>query len=68
MLSRHFVHVTPLGGNVGVQVVLLVLVRQLGLGRWIFTAVQEQLGLRFDSVKAPADVLVIDHVDRPTAN
>jgi uncharacterized protein (TIGR03435 family) len=34
----------------------------------IFTAVQEQLGLKFEPVKAPADVFVIDHVERPSAN
>ena len=32
----------------------------------IFTAVQEQLGLKLDSTKAPVDVLVIDHVEQPT--
>jgi uncharacterized protein (TIGR03435 family) len=34
----------------------------------IFTAIQEQLGLKLDAVKAKADVLVIDHVERPSAN
>jgi uncharacterized protein (TIGR03435 family) len=34
----------------------------------LFTAIQEQLGLRLDSTKAPADMLVIDRVDRPSAN
>jgi uncharacterized protein (TIGR03435 family) len=34
----------------------------------IITAVQEQLGLRLESTKGPVDVLVIDHVERPTAN
>lgn len=34
----------------------------------LFTAVQEQLGLKLDAVKAPADVLVIDKIDRPSAN
>ncbi len=34
----------------------------------IFTAIQEQLGLKLDATKAPVDVLVIDHVDRPSAN
>jgi uncharacterized protein (TIGR03435 family) len=32
----------------------------------IFTAVQEQLGLKFESTTGPADVLVIDHVEHPT--
>ena len=34
----------------------------------IFTAIQEQLGLKLESAKAPVNVLVIDHIDRPTAN
>jgi uncharacterized protein (TIGR03435 family) len=34
----------------------------------IFTAVQEQLGLRLDAARAPVDVLVIDRLDLPTEN
>ena len=34
----------------------------------IFTAVQEQLGLRLQPVKAPAEVLVIEHAERASAN
>lgn len=34
----------------------------------IFTAIQEQLGLKFEPVKAPVDTFVIDHIERPTPN
>jgi uncharacterized protein (TIGR03435 family) len=34
----------------------------------IFAAIQEQLGLKLESVKGPVEVLVIDHVERPSQN
>jgi uncharacterized protein (TIGR03435 family) len=37
-------------------------------GPSIFTAVLEQLGLRLESTKAPVEVLVIDHAEKPDAN
>jgi uncharacterized protein (TIGR03435 family) len=37
-------------------------------GPTIFTALQEQLGLRLESQKGPVDTIVIDHVERPSEN
>jgi uncharacterized protein (TIGR03435 family) len=34
----------------------------------LYTAIQEQLGLKLDPVKAPVDVLVVDHVEKPSEN
>lgn len=34
----------------------------------LFTAIQEQLGLKLEPTKAPVDVLVIDKVSQPSAN
>jgi uncharacterized protein (TIGR03435 family) len=35
-------------------------------GPSIFTAVQEQLGLRLQARRTARDVLVIDHIERPS--
>lgn len=34
----------------------------------LYTALQEQLGLKLESTKAKTDVMVIDHIDVPSAN
>jgi uncharacterized protein (TIGR03435 family) len=38
------------------------------LGPSIFTALQEQCGLRAESRKVPVSVIVLDHIDRPSEN
>ena len=34
----------------------------------VFTAVQEQLGLKLEAGRAPIEMLIIDHIEKPTAN
>jgi len=34
----------------------------------LYTAIQEQIGLKLEATKAPAEVTVIDHVEEPSAN
>lgn len=34
----------------------------------IYTAIQQQLGLRLQPTKTPTEVIVIDHVEKPSEN
>jgi len=37
-------------------------------GPSLFSALQEQLGLRLESTKAPVDCIVVDHIEQPSPN
>jgi uncharacterized protein (TIGR03435 family) len=34
----------------------------------LYTALQEQIGLKLDATKAQAEVMIVDHVEKPSAN
>ena len=41
---------------------------QSDAGPSIYTALQEQLGLKLEATKGPVDTIVIDHVEKPSGN
>jgi uncharacterized protein (TIGR03435 family) len=73
-VSRNVFDRTGLQGNFDAELQWTPERRRLGAeapagdpaGVSIFTAIREQLGLKLESTRAPVDVLVIDHVERPT--
>jgi uncharacterized protein (TIGR03435 family) len=34
----------------------------------IYTAIQQQLGLRLEATKTPTEVILVDHVEKPSEN
>jgi uncharacterized protein (TIGR03435 family) len=38
------------------------------VGPSLFKAFEEQLGLKWVATKAPVEILVIDHAEKPSAN
>jgi uncharacterized protein (TIGR03435 family) len=71
VLGRKVIDKTGLQGNVDVDLHWTPDERadaQPDDGPSVFTAIQEQLGLRLESSKGPVEVLVIDRAGKPTEN
>jgi len=66
LLDREVIDQTGLSGVYDVNVQWTPDSATGDLGVSLFTAVQEQLGLKLESTKGRVDVIVVDHVERPT--
>ncbi len=47
---------------------LALAAKEAGDAPSLFTAIREQLGLQLVASRAPVEVIVVDHIDRPSAN
>jgi uncharacterized protein (TIGR03435 family) len=73
LLDRPLVNRTGFTGNYDFKIEARAQTRMSGddpdlSGISIFTALQQQLGLKLESQTVPIDVLVVDHIERPSAN
>jgi uncharacterized protein (TIGR03435 family) len=70
LAGRKVVDKTGLMGNYDIDLKWTPDDQQITLasGPTLFTALQEQLGLKLEPAKAPVDVLVIDHIEKPPPN
>jgi uncharacterized protein (TIGR03435 family) len=66
LLGRPVVDKTGLSGNYAL--LLKYSSTDTGDAPSLPTALREQLGLTLESIQAPTDVIVIDHIERPTPN
>jgi uncharacterized protein (TIGR03435 family) len=70
LLSRNVVDKTGLSGNYDIDLNWTPDDQQgtPDAGPTLFTALEEQLGLKLVPAKGPVDTFVVDHVERPTEN
>ena len=66
LLDRQVIERTGLTGVYDVKVQWTPDSATGDLGVSLFTAIQEQLGLKLESTRDRVDVLVVDHIERPT--
>jgi len=69
-LSRKVVDNTGLTGNYDINLKWTPddLQGRPDAGPTLFTALEEQLGLKLDAAKGPVNTLVVDHVEKPSEN
>ena len=65
LVDRQVIERTGLSGVYDVKVQWASDFAAEELGVPLFTALQEQLGLKLESGRGPMDLLVVDHIERP---
>jgi uncharacterized protein (TIGR03435 family) len=68
MLGRKVIDKTGLEGNFEIDLHWTPEDKPDDGGPSVFTAIQEQLGLRLQASKGPVEVLVIDRAEKPSEN
>ena len=67
-LHRPVVDRTGIAGNYSIRIEYAADDSLPDAGPSLFTAIQDQIGLKLESGKGPVDFLVVDHADKPSAN
>jgi uncharacterized protein (TIGR03435 family) len=68
ILERAVVDRTDLTGNYDFEVEWVQDLNKVDDGPSVFTAMQEQLGLRLEATRAPVEVYVIEKAEHPSEN
>ena len=68
--GRIVIDKTGLTGNydIALKWTLTIAIERSNAPPDLFTAIEEQLGLKLVPTKAPVDVVIVDHVERPLQN
>jgi uncharacterized protein (TIGR03435 family) len=67
-LHRPVLDKTSIKGNYSVRIEYAADDSQPDGGPSLFTAIQDQIGLKLESAKGPVEFLIVDHADKPSAN
>ncbi len=68
VLHRPVLNKTGIAGNFGVRIEFAADDSQPDAGPSLFTAMQDQLGLKLEAGKGPVEYMVVDHAEKPSAN
>jgi hypothetical protein len=68
ILRRPVLDKTGIQGNFSVKIEIAPDESQPDAAPSLFTAIQDQLGLRLESTRGPVEFLIVDHAEKPSPN